>query len=94
MKVPLSAARTKAYFPNGVATEFAKLHFECAQAFAHPNIDTLRALVPDSRILFGSDFPGFPLEHAVDEFKAAKLPPAVHKMVARDNGAALLPRWA
>lgn len=91
---PSGAARPKAYFPNGVAAEFATLYFECAQSFSRPNIDTLRALVPDSRILFGSDFPAFPLEVAVKQFEAVNLPSAARAQIARENAAKLLPRWA
>ena len=91
---PASAARPKAYFPNGVGAEFATLYFECAQAFSHPNIDALRAQVPDNKILFGSDFPAFPLEYAARQFRALELPRNTRNIIARQNAAALLPRWA
>ena len=91
---PAAAARPKAYFPNGVDAEFATFHFECAQAFSHPNIDALRTLVPDTQLLFGSDYPSFPLETAAERFRALDLPPATRAMIARGNGVALLPRWA
>ena len=82
------------YFPNGIAAEFASLHFECAQGYAHPNIDALRRLVPDGKLLFGTDYPFFPLDHATRDFRALDLPRATRAAIARDNAAKLLPRWA
>ena len=83
-----------AYFPNGIAAEFAALHFECAQAYSSPNFEALRALVPDSRILFGSDSPGFPLAHSVHQFAALKLSTRSRALISRENAVGLLPRWA
>ena len=91
---PAAAARPKAYFPNGVDAEFATFYFECAQAFSHPNIDALRTLVPDNKLLFGSDYPSFPLEIAAERFRVLNLPADTRAMIACGNGAALLPRWA
>ena len=91
---PAAAARPKAYFPNGVDAEFASFYFECAQAFSHPNIDALRTLAPDHKLLFGSDYPSFPLEYAAAKFRDLDLSPSTRVLIGRGNGAALLPRWA
>ena len=81
-------------FPDGVEAEFAALHFECAQACSRPNMEALRSLVPDSRILFGSDYPFFSLPYAADQFAGVSFSAASRRAVARDNARALLPRWA
>lgn len=85
--------RYKAIFPDGVYAEFAKLYFECAQAYAPEAITMLRSLVPPSHILFGTDFSFFPIGHSVAAFNALNLPPDVYGAIARDNATALLPRW-
>ena len=84
----------KRLFPNGVEAEFRTLHFECAQACSRPNMDALRSLVSDNRILFGSDYPFFSLPYAADQFAGVAFPAATRQAVARDNARALLPRWA
>lgn len=81
-------------FPDGIETEFRRLHFECAQACSVTNMDALRSLVPDSQILFGSDYPFFSLDYATEQFAHAPLSAAARPLVARDNAAHLLPRWA
>ena len=81
-------------FPQGVQAELAHLHFECAQACAPTNMAALRSLVPDSQILFGSDWPIFPLAYGAGRFRALDLPPATARAIGRGNALALMPRWA
>lgn len=90
----VGAARMKALFPDGVGAEFRRLHFEGAQAWGAPNLGALRALIPDSQILFGSDFPFFSLDYAADAFRAAGLAPKAAQAIGSDNARRLLPRWA
>jgi predicted TIM-barrel fold metal-dependent hydrolase len=80
--------------PDGIETEFSKLHFECAQACSHPNMDALRTLVPDTQILYGSDFPFFPLPYGAKKFAELNLPPATAHAIGRGNAEILLPRWS
>ena len=84
--------RLREIFPDGVYAEFAKLYFECAQAYAPETVAMLRSLVPSSNILFGTDFSYFPIAHSVDAFDALGLPPDVYHAIARDNASALLSR--
>ena len=84
----------KTYFPNGVAAEFATLHFECAQAYEPPAFDALRRLVPDTQLLFGSDFPAFGLERTAQQFAALPLSSTARDRIGRGNAATLFPRWA
>ena len=81
-------------FPNGIEAEFAGLYFEGAQAWARPNLAALRSLVPDTHMLFGSDYPFFALDHAVRGLGDAGLTPRTVRAIGHDNAAALLPRWA
>lgn len=82
------------YFPQGVESDFRNLHFECAQACSRTNMDALRSLVPDTQILFGSDYSFFPLNYATKQFHDLELPHATELAIARTNATKLLPRWA
>ena len=82
------------YFPDGIEAEFAKLHFECAQACSRTNMGALRSLVPDTQILFGSDSPIFPLSYGSSQFVKLDLPPATMHAIGRGNAGRLMPRWA
>ena len=79
--------------PDGVYAEFAKLYFECAQAYAPETIDLLRKLVPPSHLLFGTDYSYFPVAHAVEQFGKLDLPDDVRALMRGANAATLLPRW-
>ena len=82
------------FFPDGVQAEFARLRFECAQACLHTNMAALRSLVPDTHILFGSDYPIFPLSYGTEQFAKLDLSPATSRAIGRGNAQTLLPRWA
>jgi predicted TIM-barrel fold metal-dependent hydrolase len=85
-------AKLREVFPDGVATEYAKFYFDTAQGFAKVNFDSMRALVPDSHILFGSDYPFFPIGAAVDGLLNLDLPPDLLRAIERGNAEALLAR--
>ncbi len=87
-------AGLKSLFPDGIDAEFGRLYFEGAQAYAEPNFGAVRTLVRDDHLLFGSDYPIFPLDHATDGFAATKLDRAARAQIGRRTVASLLPRWA
>ena len=89
----VGAQKMKALFPDGVYAEFAKLHFDCAQAYAPEEFELLRKVVPTSNLLFGSDFSYFEIDHAVRQFAALEMSPDVRRAIRGGNAAALLPRW-
>ena len=82
------------YFPDGIEAEFAKLYFECAQACSRTNMAALRSLTPDSQILFGSDYPIFPVSYGAGEFAKLDLTAQTRQAIARGNALALMPRLA
>ena len=84
----------KRFFPDGIETEFKRLRFECAQACSPTNMNALRSLVPDSQILFGSDYSFFPLAYASQQFARLDLPAHTEQAIGRGNAMRLLPRWA
>ncbi len=81
------------YVPDGVMTELQRFHYDVAQ-IAHPMaLAALTRLVPNSQILWGTDFPfrfGTEYVKALDEFgfSAGDL-----RQIERDNALRLLPRW-
>ncbi len=80
------------FFPHGVEAEFKQLYFECAQAYAPQNMALLRSLVPDSQILFGTDFDRFSLAHSVRQFEHLQLPADVRLAIASGNARRLFTR--
>ena len=54
--LPRNRERAK-NFPNGVEHELTKLYFDVAHGTGRPALDALKALVPVSQILYGSDAP-------------------------------------
>ena len=80
-------------FPDGIYAEFSKLYFDCAQAYAPETFDLVRKIVPQSHLLFGSDYSYFPIRHSVEQFAKLKLPTGAAKMILGGNAATLLPRW-
>jgi len=85
--------RLKTLFPDGIYSEFSKLYFECAQAYAPEAFDLVRKVVPPAHLLFGTDYSYFPVSHAVEQFKSLALPSDLRRMIAGANAAAILPRW-
>ena len=80
-------------FPDGIEAEFRKFYFEGAQGFDSPNFQAIRALVPSSHILFGTDYNRFPIAHTVKSFDTLKLPAAERHAIERGNAESLMPRW-
>lgn len=79
-------------FPNELRPELGRLYFECAQAYSTTNIAAIRSIVPDSQLLFGSDYPIFPLTHAAIQFADLKLPTSLESRIAHGNATRLLSR--
>ena len=85
--------RLQALFPEGVHAAYAKLYFECAQAYAPEAFDLVRKVTLPSHLLFGSDYSYFPISHAAGQFKELTMPDNVRRMIQGGNAAAILPRW-
>ncbi len=85
-------AKVRAVFPDGVAAEYRKFYFDTAQGYAPVNFAAMRQLVPDLHILFGSDYPFFPIGVAVSGLARLELDAGLQRMIEHDNAAALLRR--
>ena len=82
----------KRVFPDGIHAEFAKFYFDLAQAYAPELVEALRRVVPDDRLLFGSDFTYFPVAHSLQQLAGLALPEALRAGIAGANAARLFPR--
>jgi len=79
--------------PKGIEHELKRLYFEIANAYYLPTFSALHAFVPESQILFGTDFPFLSVaDHAIGLRKVAAAE-TVHA-IERDNALALFPRFA
>jgi 6-methylsalicylate decarboxylase len=86
-------AKFQEIFPNGVEAEYRKLYFDIAQGTYPVNFEAMRKLVPETHMLFGSDFPYFSIATSVNGLQKLDLPPALLRLIERENAQALLPRW-
>ena len=82
-------AKVRAVFPDGVAAEYRKFYFDTAQGYAPVNFAAMRQLVPDSHILFGSDYPFFPIGAAVNGLAKLGLDAQLQRLIEHDNAAEL-----
>jgi predicted TIM-barrel fold metal-dependent hydrolase len=70
--IPMLAGRIDAFYghnpkykeaaPNGIFAEFARLHYDTANATSVPAMAALLKLVPVSQVTYGTDYPYFPLD--------------------------------
>ena len=90
----MGAERLAAAFPDGIRAEFAKLYFDCAQAYAPELFGMLSKVVPRAHLLFGSDFSYFPVAHSIDEFGALGLGADAERAIGGGNASALFPRFS
>jgi len=84
-----------AAMPKGVLHELARFYYDLAQT-AHPGpVGALRELVPNSQILFGTDYPyGAGCLDQVKRVAACGFSAAALAAVDRTNALKLLPRFA
>jgi predicted TIM-barrel fold metal-dependent hydrolase len=91
--LPERNAALKAAMPNGVLHELKRLFYEAGTACSPPAIAALRAVVPFSQLLFGTDNPWVPVAAgatAVDKFGFT---PEEAASLNRENALRLFPRY-
>ncbi len=82
----------QAMIPNGPEPLFRKLYFDVVSVTNVPAMAAIRALMPTSQILFGTDNPFVAPEATVTELSGLRLPSGVAQAIQRDNALALFPR--
>jgi len=99
--VPMLAGRMKdrippgseKYLPNGLYAELRKWYYDIAHASFPFPMAAMRALMPDSQILFGTDFAPEPMESTVNELPGLTLSTEFEQMLLRGNAERLFPRF-
>jgi predicted TIM-barrel fold metal-dependent hydrolase len=92
MKDRVPAAAVK-YLPNGLYAELRKWYYDIAHASFPWPMAAMRAFMPDSQILFGTDYSPEPIESTVNELPDLKLPPVFAQAMLRGNAERLFPRF-
>jgi predicted TIM-barrel fold metal-dependent hydrolase len=87
------AAMQKA-MPNGMMHELTRFYYDLAQT-AHPGpVAALRAVIPNTQIVFGTDYPyGVGCLDQVNSIKACGFSAAELAAIDRTNALRLLPRF-
>ena len=99
--VPMLAGRMKdrlpqgagKYLPNGLYAELRKWYYDIAHASFPWPMAAMRAFMPDSQILFGTDYSPEPIESTVNELPGLNLPKEFEQMLLRGNAERLFPRF-
>ena len=90
-RVPAGAEK---YLPNGLYAELRKWYYDIAHASFPWPMAAMRSFMPESQILFGTDYAPEPIESTVNELPGLKLPRAFEQMMLRGNAERLFPRFA
>lgn len=86
-----SRPNMKAKLPHGLLHEVQKLYYDTAMFFDPYANATLRKLVPNSHILFGTDYPFVRPKTVADGLAKCGYSPSELRAIERDNALALLP---
>jgi predicted TIM-barrel fold metal-dependent hydrolase len=89
-RIPPGAER---YLPNGLYAELRKWYYDVAHATFPWPYAAVKAFMPESQILFGTDYAPEPIESTVDPLRSLKLPRAFEQMMLRGNAERLFPRF-
>ena len=89
-RVPNGAEK---YLPNGLYAELRRWYFDIAHAAFPWPMAALRAFMPESQILFGTDYSPERLESTVNEIPGLKLPAEFMQKMGRENAERLFPRF-
>jgi predicted TIM-barrel fold metal-dependent hydrolase len=78
--------------PNGVDSVLQRFYYDTAQASTAEAMGALRALIPATHVLFGTDFPYRGSSENVDGLATCGLGARELAVIARDNALTLIPR--
>jgi predicted TIM-barrel fold metal-dependent hydrolase len=81
------------YLPNGLYAELRKWYYDIAHASFPWPYAAMKAFMPESQILFGTDYSPEPIESTVDQLPGLELPRAFEQMMLRGNAERLFPRF-
>src|SRR5258708_2001785 len=78
--------------PDGIDAELQKLFYDTANSFYAPTMAALTSYVPETQILFGTDFPYLTIGQNLDGLRKLGLTDTRLAAITRDNAVRLLPR--
>lgn len=100
--VPMLAGRMEYFFqgrkdiaelaPNGVEAELKRLHYDTANATHPSSMAALLKLIPDTQIVFGTDYPYVPAAEQGAALRRLGLSAGQLHAIERGNAMQLLPR--
>src|SRR5438874_4844251 len=85
-------AKSSGFAPDGIENELRRLHYDTANATSAPAIAALAKLVPASQILFGSDYPYFPVSQH-QNLRGLGFGEGDLAAIESGNAIRLVPRW-
>ena len=77
--------------PEGPMNELQRLYYDTANVTHAPSLPGVRAMVPPSQILFGSDYPYVPIAPQLERLRDAGLDPAELAQILCQNADRLMP---
>ncbi|HWF39158.1 MAG TPA: amidohydrolase family protein [Candidatus Acidoferrales bacterium] len=79
--------------PNGLMPELQKFYYDTAQFYTAPPLAGLTRMVPNSQILFGTDYPFTQAEVVAKGLREYGFSPSDLHAIERDNALALFPKY-
>ena len=86
--------RAKEFMPDGIDAEMHKLYFETANASQAPMFSALTKYMPNSQLLFGTDFPYVTTAHNLEGLRGFGLKDAELRAIESGNALRLMPSLA
>ena len=77
--------------PDGIDAELRKLHYDTANSFYAPTMAALTSYVPETQIVFGTDYPYLSTGQNLDGLRKL-VTPVQMAVIGRDNAVRLVPR--
>jgi 6-methylsalicylate decarboxylase len=100
--VPMLTGRMDSFFrfrkdigqiaPQGVEAEFRRLHYDTANATHPASMAALLKVVPETQVVFGSDYPYFSASPQRQALEALGLPASTVEAIEHANAMRLIPR--
>jgi len=86
-------ANSQKYLPDGLYAEVRKWYFDVAHATFPWPFAAAKAFMPESHLLFGTDYSPEPIESTVNELPGLKLPRQFELALLRGNAEKLFPKF-
>lgn len=100
--VPMLAGRMEYFFkfrpdaktiaPDGFEAEFRRLYYDTANATHPSSMASLLKLVPETQVVYGSDYPYVPMDTQAAALRKLGLPDATVQAIESGNAMNLVPR--